>query len=405
MQYVNYKNVHLVGIKGVGMTALAQILKARGFNIIGSDTEEKFFTDEVLKKLGIKVYKKFSQKNIATNCDLVIYSRAYSKENNAEIKEAIKRKLPLFSYPEALSELLNNSYGIAVCGSHGKSTTTAMIGYILEYAGFDPTVVVGSRVIQWGANARVGKSQYFVIEADEYKDTFLNYKPKMIVLTNIEYDHPDYFKSEKSYFKSFDKFIKRVSSSNLIKLNKNFKEKFELKLPGKHNQENAYLAYRVALKLGVKPNTAKEAISSFRGLARRFEFHGIYNEAKLFDDYAHHPTEIKALLSSTRELNYSKEIIALFQPHTFSRTEKLFRNFLTSFDNADKVYILKTYSSAREKGEDVSGKKLAKSLNTKYFYNHASAVKYFKKNLNSNHIFLTIGAGDGWQVLKQLRKK
>src|SRR3989338_8957986 len=193
------RNAYLIGIKGVGMCALAQILKSRGVRVLGSDTYEKFFTDEVLKKLKIECKEGFAKKNLPKNIDVIIASNAYINTQNPEIAEADRRGVSVISYPDALAELFNNAYGIAIAGSHGKSTTTAMLGYILEYAGMDPTVIVGSRVNQWGSNARAsrqnlkplnsqtnGAHHYFVAEADEYRDAFLKYRPKMIVLTNID---------------------------------------------------------------------------------------------------------------------------------------------------------------------------------------------------------------------------
>lgn len=400
----NIKIAYLIGIKGVGMTALAQILQSRGVRVLGSDVKEKFFTDEVLNKLNIPFQENFSKKNIPHYIDVVIHSQAYNKKNNIEVAEVLNRELKVITYSEALAELFNNSYGIAIAGSHGKSTTTAMLGYILECAQFDPTVVVGSRVNSWGSNARAGKSKYFIIEADEYQDVFLQYYPKMIVLTNIDYDHPDYFKTEKDYKNSFEKFIDKVSVNKLV-LHRNVGSSynFNLKMLGDYNQENAYLAYTAAIKLGVNKNIAKKALKNFSGLARRFEYYGKYNGAELYDDYAHHPTEIKALLRAIKEKYSEKKIIAIFQPHTFTRTKELFHYFIKSFNDANKVYVLKTYTSVRETGEDIWGKKLAAILDTKYFENHKEALDSVKKELNKKCVLITIGAGDAWQILDKIK--
>lgn len=397
------KTAYFVGIKGVGMTALAQILQGRGVRVSGSDTDENFFTDEVLTRLRIPFKEGFSKNNIPERTDLVISSVAYINSGNIEIVEAKKRGLTITTYPEALAELFNDSWGIAVTGSHGKSTTSAMLGFILEYAGLDPTVVVGSRVNQWKSNARVGKSKYFIIEADEYRDAFLRYWPKMILLTNIDYDHPDYFPTEESYAMSFKNFTSRVPHDMLMRGN-NPEQKFNLKLPGEYNQENASLAHQAALKLGVSEDISREALENFDGLARRFESYGKYNDTLLFDDYAHHPSEIRAVLKATREKYPHKKIIALFQPHTFSRTKVLFKDFTRAFGDADTAYILKTYGSAREKGPDVWGKKLAEALHTRYFTSHKSVLSGIKKDLDAGMVFLTLGAGDGWQILKMLKK-
>lgn len=385
------------------MTALAQILQARGVEVLGSDTEEKFFTDEVLEKLKIPVIKSFSTENLPGDANIFIHSAAYTKENNAEVAEAESRGVPVITYPEALAELFNNSYGIAVCGSHGKSTTSAMLGCILEQAGCDPTVVVGSRINQWGSNARAGKGEYFVIEADEYKEAFLRYSPKMIVLTNIDYDHPDYFKDEHAYRNAFQKFLFENIEAEVIdgrSLEK--EEKLKLKLPGAYNQSNANCAYFAALKLGVEPDLARKALEDFEGIARRFEFKGEYRGAEIYDDYSHHPTELHALIEGVRQKYPDKKIIMLFQPHTYSRTEKLFNEFVRELKKVDKLFILKTYASAREAGEDVSGKNLAKELNAPYFETHKEVAEKIKNELNSSAIFLTVGAGDGWQAVEEM---
>lgn len=399
----NIKTVYFVGIKGVGMTALAQILQGQGMRVSGSDTGEKFFTDEVLARLKIPFKEGFRKNNIPKHADLVVSSVAYIHSGNVEIKEAKKRGITITTYPEALAELFNNAWGIAVTGSHGKSTTSAMLGFVLEYAGLDPTVVVGSCLNQWKSNARVGRSKYFIIEADEYRDAFLRYWPRMILLTNIDYDHPDYFPTEESYAMSFKNFTKRVSSSMLIRNTARQKE-FNLSLPGQYNLENANLAYLAALKLGISAKVAKEALEAFDGLARRFESYGTYKGALLFDDYAHHPSEIRAVLKATRKEYPHKKIVVLFQPHTFSRTKALFKNFTQAFSDADTAYILKTYGSAREKGPDVWGKKLAEALHARYFASHKSVLHYIEKDLDRGVVFLTLGAGDGWQVLKMLKK-
>jgi len=401
----NIKKAYLIGIKGVGMTALAQILQSRGVSISGSDIDEKFFTDKILNKLNIPFVEKFAKENIPNNVGVVIHSVAYNKKNNIEIVEAGHRGLRIMTYPEVLAELFNDTYGIAVAGSHGKSTTAAMLGYILEQAGYDPTVVVGSRVNQWKSNARVGKSKYFVIEADEYKEVFLSYNPKIILITNIDYDHPDYFKTKIEYKNAFDKFIHKVAKKDLITVpNKSIKSfSLGLSLPGEYNQQNAFLAYEAALRLGVDTRTAHNALENFNGIARRFEYYGVYNGAELFDDYAHHPGEIKAVLKAARQNWPKKQIKVLFQPHTYSRTEALFDDFLKSFNDSNQVFILKTYGSVREKGKDVSGKKLAKELGAQYFQNHKEAVVYFNNKLNKNSVLFALGAGDAWRVLEVLR--
>jgi len=395
------KTAHFIGIKGVGMTALAQILKNKGVSVFGSDVEEEFFTDKVLEQLGIPFVEKFSKNNIPADTDLVICSQAYINKDNEEVVEAKKRGLKVITYPQALAKLFNSAYGIAVAGSHGKSTTTAMLGVILEEAGLDPTVIVGSRVNQWNSNARVGNSKYFVIEADEYRDAFLQYKPKIAVVTNIDFDHPDYFKDKKQYAQSFKKFTSQPSVQKVITKTVS-SGVLKLKIPGEYNQKNALLAHNVALGLGVKPKVIKKALENFEGLARRFEYVGQCNGAKMYDDYAHHPTEINAVVEATKQQYPDKKVLVLFQPHTYSRTENLFDDFVKSLKLVNEVYILKTYASARENGADTSGNNLAKLLNAKYFKNHKEAELFLKEKLNKHKVLLALGAGDQWQILKNI---
>lgn len=405
MKLSEVKNAYFVGIKGVGMTAFAQILKERGVAVSGSDTTELFFTDEVLKHLGIAYTEGFDAARVPQSADVVVTSPAYINSDNPEIAEVQKRGLQLITWHDGMAELFNAGFGVAVCGTHGKSTTTAMLGTILEVADKDPTVVVGSRVNAWNSNARVGASDLFVIEADEYRDAFLHYEPKMILVTNIEYDHPDYFPTAESYAMSFKEFMDRVPQERLIRTPVELR-RFNLKVPGEHNQRNANLAFDAALALGVDEQTAQRAIESFAGLARRFEHYGsAASGAVLYDDYAHHPTELKALVQAAREHFPRKRIVLLFQPHTFSRTQRLFTEFCDGLDDADEVAILRTYSSAREEGEDTIGKKLAQSLKAPYFATHQEAVEHFSRSLSANDVLFAVGAGDGWRVLKQLRSK
>jgi UDP-N-acetylmuramate--alanine ligase len=212
----NYKKIYMVGIKGVGMTAIAQVLKLRGAEVTGSDTHEKFFTDEVLAKSGIKFYEGFDAANLAAEKpDLVIYSTAYT-DDNVEMAAAKKSGVAILSYPEALGQILKEGFGIAVCGTHGKTTTTAMLGFVLQELGGDPTVIVGSAVPQLGGNARAGSGKYVVVEADEYQNKFLYYFPRGIILTSAEYDHPDFFKTPEEYFDAFRKFVAKIPADGFL---------------------------------------------------------------------------------------------------------------------------------------------------------------------------------------------
>jgi len=442
------------------MTALAQVLQGKGIEVLGSDTQEKFFTDEVLQKLGIKVIEGFDKENIPAEADLIIASAAYLGQgiSNPEVAEIEKQDRSIFTYAQVLGQLFKEKKGIAVAGTHGKSTITAMLGLILEEADFDPTVIVGSRVIQWQSNARVGQSEYLVAEADEYRNNFLYYSPQILVLSSLEYDHPDFFKDFREYQETFRQLVQRIPSTGFIVANgldnqvkkvvRRAKcrvieyglliEKIKLKIPGQHNLLNAAAAAETALKLGIDKEIIKKALANFQGISRRFEIKGQWRGVLLIDDYAHHPTEIKATLAAAKDFYPGKKIWAVFQPHTFSRTKALLGDFAAAFDQADRVIVLDIYGSAREKAGQVKTQDLVERIkNTgrssrgvpfydtlfqkgvikrnapltpkerpadkvKYIPTVEEAADYLKGNVQAGQIILTMGAGDVWQVLEKI---
>jgi UDP-N-acetylmuramate--alanine ligase len=439
MNLSDIKKTYFIGLKGVGMTALAQVLQSRGIEVLGSDIKEKFFTDEVLEKLNIKVIEGFNKKNIPNGqVDLVISSVAYleAEVNNPEVAEAKRRSLPILTYPQVLGMLFQEKYGLAVAGTHGKSTITAMLGVILEKAGLDPTVIVGTRVIQWQSNARVGNSRYLVAEADEYCNNFLHYSPQALILTSLEYDHPDFFKDFREYQETFQQLIRKIPPDGFIVANGQDKqvkevlqqakcqvieyglprEEIKLKVPGQHNLLNASAAMTVAQKLGVETEIIKNALADFQGTSRRFETKGEKGGILLIDDYAHHPTEIEATLKTVKELEPQRKIWAVFQPHTFSRTEALLEDFGSAFDQADQVIILDIYGSAREKSGSVHARDLVKEIKksfrrdasknfrkVKYISTIEETGEYLKKQCQPGQVVLTMGAGDVWRVLDLVR--
>lgn len=408
------------------MTALAQILQGRGINVLGSDTKEKFFTDQVLKKLKIRVIEGFDKKNIPLDVDLVIVSAAYLSPGvkNPEVDQVKKQGLPLLTYAQILGQLFQEKYGLAVAGTHGKSTITAMLGLVLEEAGFDPTVIVGTRVIQWQSNARIGHSRYLVAEADEYRNNFLHYSPQVLVLTSLEYDHPDFFKDFQEYQETFQRLVQKIPTHGFIVANgqdKRVKEvikkakcrvveyfpdrlKIKLKVPGQHNLWNASAAMTTALELGIKAETIKKALADFQGTSRRFEIRGQSKGILLIDDYAHHPTEIQVTLQAAKELYPQKKIWAVFQPHTFSRTEALLKDFASAFEQADQVIILDICGSAREKSGQVHARDLVREIReykdgkVKYISTIKETAEYLKKQAQTGQIVLTMGAGDVWKL-------
>jgi len=212
----NIKKAYVIGIKGSGVISVVEILHSRGVEISGSDTGEKFFTDEILQRLGVKYFEKFNERNIPYDADLIIYSTAYNEDNNEEVRAARKKNIPMVSYPEILAGLFNSKFGIAVCGTHGKTTTSAMLASALKNCGKDPLAVIGSKVIEWEGNALAGQGEFFVAEADEYQNKLSLYEPKGVILTSCDWDHPDFFKDYKEYKQVFSDFVAKIPKTGFL---------------------------------------------------------------------------------------------------------------------------------------------------------------------------------------------
>jgi len=438
--------IHLIGIKGVGMTALAIILAERGVKVSGSDTKEKFFTDAVLKKHKIFFKEKFDAKNISSDVNAVICSTAYyfngkSMGENPEVASAIKNNLPILTYPQALGILAKDYKAIAIAGSHGKSTTTALLGWVMERAGLDPNVIVGTRVNKWNSNARSGKSKYLIIEADEYREAFLNYQPEITVITSIDFDHPDYFKTRASYYGAFKKLVKNTqkklivcgddirlqklaqygkkiglkvstygfSASNDLVLQQTAvkhlnvfhanNKRFATSFPGKPYVLNSGAVIALAKPLKISPDQVQKGIKSFPGTARRLELVKKTKHHTIFDDYAHHPTAIRLTLEGLRKRYSNQKIIAIFQPHMFSRTKTLLKDFAKSFKDADAVGVMEVYPSARESTGPVGAKQLAAQIKLHhshvfYLSSFKIAEQFLKKYSHSGNIIVLMGAGN-----------
>ena len=410
------KNVYVVGIKGGGVAGLAQILKSKGFKVSGSDTREKFFTDAILRKNRIPFKEGFSAKNISSliranrRIDWVLASNAYLMEpvKNPEILEVRRRKIPILSYPEVLSHFFNQSFGVAVAGTHGKTSVSAMIAFIFQYAGLKPNAIIGGEVLDWSSNAIVGNSNVFVLEADEYKDAFLNYKPDIAVILNTDWDHPDYFKSHADYKRSFKKFAANIkpggriitaeSISSLIHANRRIR-KIDSSLIGEFNQFNLRAAYAVAHYMGIPRKKILAALKKFKGTRRRLEVVGKLGRNILIDDYAHNAQKVKAALRALKKHHKNRELIVVFQPHTFSRTEQFLEDFADALSEADKIYLLDIYASAREKIGTVTSDNLVELVNElgKIAVNLNSipnAAKFFKEKIPKNSVIVSMGAGD-----------
>ncbi|MDP3052766.1 MAG: cyanophycin synthetase [bacterium] len=409
------EKIHIIGVKGIGISALAQFFAKAGAKITGSDSKEKFPADAALKRLKIPI-NSFSPKNINPSLDLVVYSSAYN-QNHPEIKKAVKLGIPLKNYGQTLAEIFNQGENkILIAGSHGKTTTTALAGYLLSASGFKPTIFLGGVSNNWQSNFKKGENKWLVAEGDEYQKKFLFLKPDYLLITNIDFDHPDSFKNRKEYRLAFEQLKKQTAKKVLAgqKISPAFKKfltKIDFPLLGDKNKENAFLVYRLAKELKIPDRKIKTAFETFKGVKRRLEFYIKKQKIIIVDDYAHHPEEIKATLAALKEKYPDYKLLAIFQPHTFSRTKILLKEFGRCFQKADFVYLLPTFASAREQKpkKNIDGLLLkevrkhhtqAKStpFETKFF---ANEVRKLKK-INSKLIILTLGAGDVYKIAEKI---
>ncbi len=445
------KSIHFVGIKGVGMTPLAIIAKEAGINVSGSDIPDEFITDVVLKKAGITPLIGFS-KNHISNPDLVITTGAHGGFNNIEVLGAKSKNIRVITQGEAVGVFMEGSIfgrtftGISVTGTHGKTTTTAMIATLLKINNFDPSFLIGTAdAVSLGAPGHYGKGDFFVAEADEYmtEPTFdrtikhMWQHPKIAVITNIEFDHPDAYDSLENTREEFLKFANQLPDQGVLitcgddpqvkKLLSEFKGRritygtsndndfvlrdvlkdVKLSVFGEHNQLNATASFIVGLEVGLSKEQIKKGLSIFEGSKRRSEFIGtLRSGALLFDDYAHHPTEIQKTLKAFRERFPNSQIVCVFQPHTYSRTKSLFEQFSDSFKDVNTVILTNIYSSLREKPdltismEDLAGKIGKKAL---FLPKLSDVVKYINdQGYGNNVVLITMGAGDVYKISEKL---
>lgn len=410
MKLRDYKNVHCIGIGGIGLSAIARYCKNAGAEVSGSDGSTSRITDD-LQKEGITFFQGHNVTNLTENIDLVIYTIAVT-DNNVELKAARTRGITCMTYPEALGMLTKEYTTIAVCGTHGKTTTTAMVANMLTAAGKKPTVVVGSLLAEGGSNFVQGDSEYLVVEACEYKRSFLNLHPSHILVTNIDEDHLDYYKDIHDIEHAFQEFADKlpvegslITHADVVlqtigkKVNADSieKEKIELTVLGDHNKRNAQLALALAEVLELDDAKAREGLLAFTGTWRRLEYKGTQKGAIVYDDYGHHPTEIQATLQALREKYRSGKfkLIVVFQPHLFSRTKLLLQEFSEAFTLADKICILPIYASREKDDETISSHDLVEiTHNAIYMENFEEVKKYLDKNAHSGSVVLTIGAGD-----------
>ncbi len=457
----------MIGIKGAGMTALAELLTKQGIVVTGSDTEEIFFTDSILKKLNIRYQEGFDAKNIPNGVQAIIYSTAYSKEKNPELAAACILDIPVLSYPQALGMFTREKLTLAVCGTHGKTTTSALLAETLKSTGIDPSAIVGSRIMNWEGNALFGSGGYFVLEADEYQNKLAEYEPFCVILTSVDFDHPDFFSDRESYEQVFRDFVSRIpkhgvlvywnDQSSVVKIaesatcqkisygflpgadfqineyvpaemgfvfdanapkqtfqvsrSKQSLGTFQLKLAGTHNTQNATAVLALCVHLKQDIERIRKAFEKFSGTERRFEYIGERYGALIYDDYAHHPEEIRATLKAFRELYPKRRLRVIFHPHTFSRTKAFLTEFAQSFDVADEVSVLDIYGSAREIQGGVSSLDLVNLINrfipdkASYVPSEKDLVAHFEETMGRQDVIITLGAGNVWEISHHLAKK
>ena len=412
LDLIKIKKIFFIGIGGIGISALAKMALAKGIEVSGVNDEEGKTIDS-LKELGVEIIFLKDFKNLP-QADIYVYSDAWLYRGPEIIENAKKTGKPVTNYFEALGQFAKDYKVIAIAGTHGKTTTTAMVAEILIDAGLDPTVIVGSFVKKFNSNFRKGNSEYLVVEADEYNRHFLNFNPFITLILNIEADHLDCYKDLADIQAAFDKLISQ--SVNVITDYSKYLEKVpELLVPGIHNRMDAAAALAVADILGVKEEVSQKALSEFSGTWRRLEKKGETKEGVIvYDDYAHHPTEIRASLQALRELypKDNKKITVLFQPHLYSRTKALFDNFVKSFDKADRVLLLPIYFAREDKDESVSSEKLAEAIlktgnngEVRSFSSFELAEEFVKSlKLTEKDVFVTMGAGEAYKIADKVFK-
>jgi len=453
-------HIHFVGIGGSGMSGIALILKNMGFNISGSDISKSNLTD-TLEKQAIKIFYEHNSSN-CQNAEVVVYSSAIN-QNNPEIQYALANKIPVIPRAEMLAELMRMKFSIAVSGTHGKTTVTSMVGTMLEDSGLNPTIIIGGRVLGSNSGAKLGTGQYLIAEADESDRSFLLLYPTIAVVTNIEREHLDYYRNISEIKKAFIQFVNKtpffgstilgidcpqvrkvipmikreyitfginknaqVRAENIKLLN--FGSRFTLRyngqsldcklnVAGKHNIKNALATICVGLKLEISLSQIIQSLENFKGVHRRLEFKGEKNNISIYDDYGHHPTEIKATLTTLRNAYPNNRIITIFQPHRYTRTKFLVNDFQNCFNSIDNLVLTKIYSASETPIPGITSEiiidaiknttnKKTKMPNLEIIYKESfpDIITYLLNIIKPNDVIITLGAGNIWQIGEELLK-
>jgi UDP-N-acetylmuramate--alanine ligase len=452
--FAKAQRVHFIGIGGIGMSGIAEILLNMGYAVSGSDLRRSSITER-LATLGATVFEGHAAANVVGSG--VIVTSSAVNERNPEVMEARARKIPVIQRAEMLAELMRLKYGIAIAGMHGKTTTTSMIATVLAAGNLDPTVVVGGRVDALGSNARLGKSQYLVAEADESDRSFLKLSPILAVVTNLDREHMDCYRDMADVEDAFVEFMDRVPFygscvacidnrqlarvlprvrrrvftygttskadfvMRMLPPSEEARSRFEivadgqvlgpfaLHVPGRHNVLNATAAVAIAMQLEIKPEAIAQGLQSFRGVDRRFQIKGCERGITVVDDYGHHPTEILATLHAARECNY-RQVHVIFQPHRYTRTRDLMQEFLTAFEDANTVEMLDIYAASEEPIAGVTAEALVKAMHqdgVEYAASPEEAIDRVVARASEGDVILTLGAGNvsqlGQVVLERLK--
>jgi UDP-N-acetylmuramate--alanine ligase len=444
VSFRNFQRIHLVGIGGIGMSGIAEVLLTLGYSVTGSDTKPSPITER-LQNLGATIYDGHKASNVV-EAHVVVTSSAI-KSDNPEVHEAHKRKIPVIPRAEMLAELMRLKYGIAVAGAHGKTTTTSIVASVLAAAHLDPTFVIGGRVNQAGTTARLGKGEFFVVEADESDRSFLLLAPVVSVVTTIDREHLDQYASLDDIQSCFTEFVNRVpfygsailclDEPNVQAIIPNVKRPIitygistqadlvisEVKLeglgsqfrltykgenlgtfelphpPGIHNVRNAAAAAAVALYLNVPAELIREGLAKFSGVGRRFDVKGVVNGITVIDDYGHHPVEIRATLDAARACKFNRSLV-LFQPHRYSRTQHLWDDFSRAFNQADVLVLTDIYAASEQPIPGVTSEALTNAIreaghkNVLYFKSMHEAIEHLLREARTGDAIFTIGAGN-----------
>ena len=448
------KHVHLIGIGGVGVSGVAMILLNKGINVSGSDIRSSVITKK-LESNGAHIFYTHDENNITDDIDLIVYTSAVN-DLNPEINKAKTMGIKMLSRSEMYGLIMKDyKTSIAIAGAHGKTTTTSMVSVIFNSTELDPTLLIGAIVPEIGSNVKVGNGDIFITEACEYRENFLDFIYNTAVILNIDEDHLDYFEDLNHIIDTFSKFAAKLPKKGQLIINNddfnakkillhldldhiitfgissestyqavnityndlgcpkydvtfegNFLGKIELTIPGKHNIYNSLAAITIAHNYGIDFTQIKESLRLFKGAKRRFEFKGTYQGAKIIDDYAHHPSEIKATLEAAKKIQ-DKKIIVAFQPHTYTRTRELLNEFSSAFENADEIIITDIYAAREVDDHTIHSKDLTERIkangqNAIYFPNFEEAEEYLKTILHENQIFFTMGAGDIYRIGEML---